>query len=347
MTPARLIQLQGAGLARAERTLLEDLELTLSMHQVMALLGPAGVGKSSLLAALAGAHDEGLTRLGEWPPAPTEGLVYVPQKSPLARTLAALSSDAALLLLDEPTRGLSEAQSQQLAAQLKEHRLRGAALVVTHDLRFAKEIADTICLLSAGKILWSGLAADFFQRPQSPLVQRFLTQGNCWPGPKTPMLPTHFHWVLPNQLAGMGAPGLSQDLEEDLAALSEAGINLLVTLTEEAPQLNQLKSYGIASRHLPIRDMGVPSLHSAANVCREIERLLGEGGRAALHCRAGLGRTGTMLAAFLVWRGATAEQAFAQLAVVNKGFIQTRTQREFVLRFEREFPPRRVSDAEP
>ena len=62
----------------------------------------------------------------------------------------------------------------------------------------------------------------------------------------------------------------------------------------------------------------------------------------AVHCHAGLGRTGTILASSLVWRGATAEAAIARVRAVGRSYIQNRAQEDFVRRFAQAVGPARA-----
>ncbi len=65
-----------------------------------------------------------------------------------------MQDDPAVLLLDEPTRGMDAARKLELAALLREIAARGTAvLVATHDTEFAAQFAVRACLLGAGRLL--------------------------------------------------------------------------------------------------------------------------------------------------------------------------------------------------
>jgi len=344
-------ELSDAQISRDDRVLLDAFSLEIQDRAATVILGPAGTGKSSLLHALSGRSlPSSVVLSGAWrvrgnelhvASAPLLDVALCEQRKgrvilegappPWRETLA---SGASILLLDEPTRGCSESEVDELVEDLARHTSRGSAIVVTHDIAFARRVADYVCFFVAGKLNVHGRAVEVFRDPPTRVFERFLSQGNCWPSVPPPSVPPHFRWLLPRRLAGMACPGLLTDVESDLTAIAFAGIQVLVTLTEEPFSQDQLRAFGIQGRHLPIRDMDVPAVGPAARLCRSIERSLGEGRPVAIHCRAGVGRTGTMLAACLVWMGSEADAAIAQVRALSPGYIQNRQQELFVHRFK-------------
>jgi len=349
--------------------LFQDVDWTIARGQVTALLGPAGTGKSVLLEALTGRIDAAVWRpRGEWRyrgrnlfdrgslGALAADIAWSPQQThawgrqrradtnrPLTLHEAA-ASPATTLLLDEPNLAAPEGARSEVARIIREQGRLGAVVLVTHDVGFAREVADAVGLLVAGKLVCAAEARAFFENPPTELARHFVSQGNCWiSGPQPPPLPSHFNWILEGRLAGMGAPGLLDDRDTDLEAIAARGIEVLVTLTEQPFPTDPLRAVGISPRHFAIKDMGVPALGPTASLCRQIQRWMDSGKGVAVHCRAGMGRTGTILACQLVWMGRSAEEAIAEVRGVGRGYIQTKGQVQFVERFEASVRPGRVS----
>lgn len=245
------------------------------------------------------------------------------------------ASSARVWLLDEPTAEAPETYVEGFKTFLREARSSRDIVLVSHDQSLVRECADVVCILGDGQLEMHD-ASRLFADPVSPLASAYVRTGTSWLGalPEPPGLPTHFHWVLEDRLGGMGRPGLNRDIEDDLAALGRADVKVLISLTEAPLPANMLRAFGIEARHFPIRDMGFPPSTPAARLCKFVETRLKAGDRVVFHCHAGLGRTGTMLAATLVWMGADAGDAIARVRTVNPGFIQTVEQERFLQRFQ-------------
>ena len=95
------------------------------------------------------------------------------QRVGLARALA---PEPAVLLLDEPLGALDEARKGELRRELRAllERLGTTALLVSHDLRDARALADDLIAIGAGRVLQSAPLAEALARPASPEVASML-----------------------------------------------------------------------------------------------------------------------------------------------------------------------------
>ena len=142
-----------------------------------------------------------------------------------------------------------------------------------------------------------------------------------------------FSWVEQDTLAAMARPGRERDLEVDLVWLQSEGITVLVSLTEEPIPKEVLEKYGMVGLHLPVEDFTPPTLAQIDRFLGEVDRAKSEGGALGIHCTAGKGRTGTMLAAYLVSGGLSAEDAIAKIRKLRPGSVETAAQEERVAEF--------------
>lgn len=357
MTEPPLYSLSGAAIVGPLGPVLAPTDLELRDRRVVALVGPVGSGKSTLLRRLSGRPpSEGWSVAGSWcfrgaalEDHPLREVAWVPQLSHApahamegessqatarARLDAALFCGAQVLLLDEPTRGLTSADRLDLERRLRAHASKGTAIVITHELDFARRVADEVCLLCDGEVVSHRPAAEFFDQPQDELEEQFVRYGTCSRPAPTPTLPRHFHWLEEDILGGMGRPGLLRDLDDDLFSIAYAGVTLLVSLTEDPLPTNRLRPFGLEGRHFPIPDMRVPRMSDAVALCHDLQRAIGRGEVVVVHCHAGLGRTGTILACLAVQRGLGAAEAIERVRAVARGSIQTEGQEAFVHAFE-------------
>ena len=142
-----------------------------------------------------------------------------------------------------------------------------------------------------------------------------------------------FSWVIENKLAGMAMPtGSKGDFEE----LKNRGITGLVTLTMEPVLQRGATEYDIEYLHLPVPDFAPPlqvQIQRFVDFCNEhIE----DGGAVAAHCRAGRGRTGTMLACYLVSKGSGPQEAISEIRRLRRGSIETLSQESAVYQYAEE-----------
>jgi putative S-methylcysteine transport system ATP-binding protein len=87
----------------------------------------------------------------------------------------AMALDAALMLLDEPTSALDpEWVGEVLDLMRRVAERRQTMLIVTHEMQFAREIADRIIFMDGGRIVEEGTPAQIFDAPQDPRTANFL-----------------------------------------------------------------------------------------------------------------------------------------------------------------------------
>lgn len=141
----------------------------------------------------------------------------------------------------------------------------------------------------------------------------------------------------------MDQPRDVRPVEQDLDALVDWGASGVITLTERhelhlanAPDLPELlKARGLWWHHLPIRDMTPPGKTFEelwVEAGPGIHQRLTSGERIAMHCLAGLGRTGTVAGRILVERGMHPADAIRHIRSARKGSIQTWRQAWYVKR---------------
>jgi polar amino acid transport system ATP-binding protein len=92
-----------------------------------------------------------------------------------AAILRALAMRPRLLLLDEVTSALDPELVAEVLAVIRELAEGGMTmLIATHEMSFARDIADRVCFLDAGVILEEAPPEEIFSRPREPRTQQFL-----------------------------------------------------------------------------------------------------------------------------------------------------------------------------
>lgn len=112
-------------------------------------------------------------------------------------------------------------------------------------------------------------------------------------------------------------------MAEDLAWLAAQGVGALISLTEEPLEKGLVFQQGMRYLHLPIEDMQAPNLAEISAFVAFVDKSLEEGRPVVVHCRAGMGRTGTMLACYLVHRDTDPRTALAQVRRHRPGSVET------------------------
>ena len=96
------------------------------------------------------------------------------QRAGLARAIA---PGPEILLLDEPTSALDPEMTAEVLELIQELAAAGQHIILsTHEMGFARAVADQVALIAAGKILETGPPSDIFGNPQELLTKRFLAK---------------------------------------------------------------------------------------------------------------------------------------------------------------------------
>lgn len=247
-------------------------------------------------------------------------------------------------------------------------------LLTVHNQKHARMAARHMILLAGGHVQEAGGMEDFLAAPRSEAGVQFVHTGSCaLPAPDAdpatlaegvaapPPLPREamrskapapaslapneavaaqglgprgFVWLEPGRIAGTPLPGVVHGIDYDLAALRQCGVTTLITLTERDLPRDALERHGLRNLHLPVRDREPPSLAQIQMLLKRMEVMLQKNEVLAVHCLAGLGRTGTVLAAWLVREGLTATEALRRVRLLDAGYVQSDDQEAFLQQYE-------------
>jgi atypical dual specificity phosphatase len=151
-------------------------------------------------------------------------------------------------------------------------------------------------------------------------------------------------WVIPDVLAGMPIPFIHLDRRmnigssvtaylDDMPALYAAGVRAVVCLLNIPTDGPVYESAGIAFLCLPVPDGGAPTMEQASEFVRFVGGQRAAQRPVAVHCEAGIGRTGTMLAVYLISQGHSAESAIRRVREVEPTAVETPRQIEFLSQY--------------
>jgi len=142
--------------------------------------------------------------------------------------------------------------------------------------------------------------------------------------------PDNFSWLIKNKLAGSAIPTSIKEIDWVI----EQGVKSIVTIREEPLDDDWIKNVNYL--HVMSNDMGVPEFDDLTFAVDFIHRRLNDKEPVMVHCLAGLGRTGTILASYLVkYENMSADEAIEKVREIRPGSIQSYPQEEMIFRFEK------------
>ena len=148
-------------------------------------------------------------------------------------------------------------------------------------------------------------------------------------------LPPNFQYIEGFAVAGSGSPVAEGALPQVLDSLRREGIGAIVSLTERPLDAAPIREFEFEYLHVPVEDFTAPTAAQIDRVMAFIEGSLEAGHKVLVHCWAGIGRTGTMLACFLVRRGYKPAEAITRLRRQRPGAVEAYGQEYAVYQYAR------------
>jgi len=142
--------------------------------------------------------------------------------------------------------------------------------------------------------------------------------------------PDNFSWLIENKLAGSAIPTSNDEMQRVI----EQGVKSIVTVREEP--LDDIWVKNVNYLHVLSNDMGVPEFNDLVYAVDFIHKRITNNEPVLVHCLAGLGRTGTILACYLIkYQKMSANEATEKVREERPGSIQSYPQEEIIFRFEK------------
>ena len=132
-------------------------------------------------------------------------------------------------------------------------------------------------------------------------------------------------WVIPGKLAGVRKPTAAE-----LPELERVGIGAIVSVIHDESNLELYQRENIPYLWLPIQIASSPSRSQIAKLTNFVNEHHRQGVGIVVHCTGGLHRTGTMLAAYLIWNGLSYDEAMVTIQTANSQAVLELAQSVFL-----------------
>lgn len=147
--------------------------------------------------------------------------------------------------------------------------------------------------------------------------------GNLWRKVhgKITKRPTNFSWLINNKLAGSGMPTTHSEIEW----VVKQGVRSIITMTEQP--LPDVWVRNVKYLHVPTEDLSAPDMDKIDQAVDFIHKQIQSNEPVMVHCAAGIGRTGTILACYLVkYNKLSVTNAIEKVRKERPGSIQSESQ---------------------
>jgi atypical dual specificity phosphatase len=150
-------------------------------------------------------------------------------------------------------------------------------------------------------------------------------------------LPKNISWLEKSKIAGCARP----ETETELKAAKEQGVQAIISLTGTPLNPEVVNRQGFEYLHSHVS--GAPSVEQLDEIIKFIEKKNAQSKPVLVHCGEGKGRTGTVLAAYLVHHGLSADEAIRTVRQKRPGSIENLEQENAIHEFEKHLKKRQHS----